>query len=88
MVSACIGSPIGSPELIAFAKYPNCENKTHDVGGQGAQLVVPGLACSMADTRPLDDAEAAAHLGEPEGSLINAQLLHSGGDGGLSAGSG
>src|SRR5215470_78575 len=48
----------------------------------------------MADTRPwgdahpgsdlgLGDAETAAHLGEPEGALLGAQLLDPGGDGGL-----
>jgi hypothetical protein len=29
----------------------------------------------------LGDAEAAAHLGEPDGALLGAQLFHPGGDG-------
>jgi len=38
VVSACVGSPIGSPELIAFAEYPNYENKTDDAGRQGGAV--------------------------------------------------
>jgi len=46
-----------------------------------------GDAHPRSDLR-LGDAEAAAHLGEPEGALTGAQLLHPRGDGGLVTGSG
>src|SRR5215472_2749943 len=65
-----------------------------DVGGQGAQFggarlgVLNGGHAALSDAHPDSDlglghAEAAAHLGEPEGTLLGAQLFHSGGDGGL-----
>jgi pimeloyl-ACP methyl ester carboxylesterase len=65
-----------------------------DVGGQGAQFggawlgVLDGGHAALGDAHPgsnlgLGDAEAAAHLGEPESALLGAQLLHPGGDGGL-----
>lgn len=55
----------------------------------GAWLgVLDGGHAALGDAHPgsdlgLGDAEAAAHLGEPEGALLGAQLLHPGGDGGL-----
>jgi hypothetical protein len=49
--------------------------------------VLDGGYTALGDAHPgsdlrLGDAEAAAHLGEPEGALLGAQLLHPGGDGG------
>jgi hypothetical protein len=62
-----------------------------DVGGQGAEFggtwlgVLNGGHPALRNAHPpgdlgLGDAEAAAHLGEPEGALLGAQLLHPGGD--------
>src|SRR5450631_2166708 len=58
-----------------------------DVGGQGAQFggawlsVLDGGHAALGDAHPgsdlcLGDAEAAAHLGEPEGALLGAKLVH------------
>jgi hypothetical protein len=55
--------------------------------------VLDGGHAALGDAHPgsdldLGDAEAAAHLGEPEGALLGAQLFHPGGDGGLVGGIG
>src|ERR1700752_3316347 len=63
-----------------------------DVGRKGAQFggawlgVLDGGHATLGDAHAgsdlgLGDAEATAHLGEPEGALLGAQLLHPGGDG-------
>ena len=49
--------------------------------------MLDGGHAALGDAHPgsdlgLGDAEAAAHLGEPEGALLSAQLLDPSGDGG------
>jgi hypothetical protein len=62
-----------------------------DVGGEGAQFggagpgVLDGGDAALGDAHPggdvgLGNAQATAHLGEPVGTLLGAQLLHPGRD--------
>ena len=94
--SGCVGAGFdeGEPLVAEVSDDLQAAAEGFDVGGQGAQFggarlgVLDGGHPALGDTHPgsdlgLSDAEAAAHLSEPEGALLGAQLLHPGGDGGL-----
>ena len=94
--SGCFGAGFdeGEPLVAEVGDDLQAAAEGFDVGGQGAQFggawlgVLDGGHAALGDAHPvsdlgLGDAEAAAHLGEPEGALLGAQLLHPGGDGGL-----
>src|SRR5579859_642132 len=94
--SGCFGAGFdkGEPLIAKVGDYLQAAAEGFDVGGQGAQFggawlgVLDSGNAALGDAHSgsdlgLGDAEAAAHLGEPEGALLGAQLLDPSGDGGL-----
>src|SRR6266568_8617234 len=94
--SGCLVAGLGEREPLVAEVGDDLQAAAEgfDVGGQGPQFggawlgVLDGGHAALGDAHPgsdlgLGDAEAAAHLGEPEGALFGAQMLHLGGDGDL-----
>src|SRR6266566_2964878 len=72
----------GEPLVAEVGDDLQATAKGFDVGGQRAQFGGAWLGVLDGGHAALGDAEAAAHLGEPESALLGAQLVHPGGDGG------
>jgi hypothetical protein len=94
--SGCFGAGFDEDESLVADVGDDLQAAAEGLegGGQGAQFggawlgVLDGGHAAMVIAYPgsdlgLSDAEAARHLGEPEGALLGTQLLHPCGDGGL-----
>jgi len=94
--SGCFGAGLGEGESLVAEVGDDLQPAAEgfDVGGQGPQFgraglgVLDGGDAALGNAYALGylglgDAEAAAHLGEPSGALLGAELFHACGDGGL-----